>query len=80
MATITVKNIPNELYEKLKATASLDRRSVNNQVIYCIENMIQSKKINPKEFIDQIDNFYQDIHLPPLTDKKLKEYKESGRR
>jgi hypothetical protein len=33
MASITVKNIPQELYEKLKITASLNRRSLNNEMI-----------------------------------------------
>ncbi|MBD3385255.1 DNA-binding protein [candidate division KSB1 bacterium] len=79
MATITVKNIPNELYLKLKATASFNRRSINNEVIYCIENMIKSRKVNPDDFISQIENFYQNIDVPYLTDEKLKEYKEFGR-
>lgn len=80
MATITIKNIPNELYLKLKNTASSNRRSINNEVIYCIENMIKSRIINPDDFINQIDNFYKNIDIPPLTEEKLKEYKESGRR
>ena len=81
MDTITIKNIPNDLYIKLKATASLNRRSINNEVIYCIENMITSRKVNPRDFIAQIDNFYKNINniIPPLTDDKLKEYKEFGR-
>ena len=37
MATITVKNIPNDLYKKLKETASSHRRSINNEVIYYID-------------------------------------------
>lgn len=80
MATITVKNIPNDLYVKLKATAAFNRRSINSEVIYCIENMIKSRKINPNEFIEQINDFYKNINnIPPLNDEKLKEYKEFGR-
>jgi len=79
MATITVKNIPNELYLKLKTTASFNRRSINNEVIYCIENMIQSRKVNPDDFINQIDNFYKNIDVPSLTDEKLEKYKKFGR-
>jgi antitoxin FitA len=79
MATITVKNVPDDLYIKLKATASFNRRSINNEVIFCIENMIKSRKVNPDDFINQLENFYTNIDIPLLTDKKLKAYKESGR-
>ena len=75
MATITVKNIPEDLYEKLKGTAKSHRRSINNEVIYCIENTIRSKKIDPLKFIAQIEDFYKNLDLPILTDDKLKEYK-----
>ena len=33
--TITVKNIPQELYEKLKIAASVNHRSLNNEMINC---------------------------------------------
>ena len=79
MATITVKNIPHDLYEKLKATASFNHRSINNQVIWCIENMIKSAKIKPAELLTQLDNFYENIDAPLLTDEKLQEFKNVGR-
>jgi antitoxin FitA len=79
MATITVKNIPDDLYQKLKNTASSNHRSVNNEVINCIENMVRSRKINPYDFVNQIDRFYENIEAPFLTDEKLEEYKEAGR-
>jgi antitoxin FitA len=79
MATITVKNIPNNLYQKLKTIASFNCRSINNEVIYCLENMVKSHRINPDDFINQLDDFYKNIDVPILTDEKLKEYKEVGR-
>ncbi len=79
MATITVKNIPDELYKELKNTASVHRRSINSEVIFCIENTIKSKKIDPAEFITKIDDFYKNLDVPLLTDDKLKEFKEKGR-
>ena len=74
-----VKNVPNDLYNKLKITASTNRRSINNEVIFCIENMIKSRKIDADDFINQIDNFYKNIDVPLLTNDKLKKYKENGR-
>ena len=80
MATITVKNIPDDLYEELKNTAYIHRRSINNEVIHCIENAIKSIKIDPNEFIFRIENFHKSSKMPFLTDDMLKEYKESGRK
>ena len=79
MATITVKNIPDRLYEKLKSVAHYHRRSINNEIIFCIENTLVSKKINPSELIAQIENFQMNLDVPFLTEDKLKEYKEQGR-
>jgi len=33
MATVTVENIPDELYERLKASARANRRSINSEII-----------------------------------------------
>ncbi len=80
MATITIKNIPNDLYQKLKESANLHRRSINSQVIHCIETVVHSKKIDPDEIIDQINIFYRDKKIPALNDDMLTEYKKAGRK
>ena len=51
MKTITVKSIPNELYERLKQRATDNRRSINSEIIVCIEQAVQSRKY---ENIDNI--------------------------
>jgi len=42
--TITVKNIPYDLYEKIKQNAVEHRRSINNEVIAIIEMPSALKK------------------------------------
>lgn len=37
MASLTVRNIPDEVMEKLRAAATEQRRSVNSQVIHWLE-------------------------------------------
>jgi hypothetical protein len=34
-STITLKNIPDEVYERLKASAEANRRSLNSEAIVC---------------------------------------------
>lgn len=40
MATMTIKNIPDELYEKVKKSAAANRRSINQEVIFVIEQAL----------------------------------------
>jgi len=41
MANITVKDIPDDLYEQFKETAQQDRRSLNAEVIIAMESLVQ---------------------------------------
>ncbi|MEK7259973.1 MAG: Arc family DNA-binding protein [Pseudomonadota bacterium] len=41
MASLTIKNIPDELYEMLKRSASAHHRSVNSELIYCLEKTLK---------------------------------------
>lgn len=37
MATLTLKNVPDDLYAQLKARAAEHRRSLNREAILCLE-------------------------------------------
>lgn len=54
MASITVKNIPDDLYERLKTTASVHHRSINSEVINCLESVLKPTKINSEERLARI--------------------------
>ena len=49
--TITVKNIPPELYERLKQSAALHHRSINSEVIVLMEESLSAKKRKPEDFL-----------------------------
>jgi len=51
MATITVKGIPDELCERLKASTKAKRRSINSEIIICIEHAVTSRQVNPELLI-----------------------------
>jgi len=46
MATITVKNIPDQLYEQLKQSAVMHRRSINSEVIFWLERMLGKPNVD----------------------------------
>jgi len=51
MPTITVKNVPTDLYERLKQSAKANRRSISSEVIVCIERAVRSRKIHPEAIL-----------------------------
>jgi len=38
--TLTLRNIPDEVYERLKASAEAHRRSLNSEAIVCLESVL----------------------------------------
>ncbi len=79
MATVTVKNIPDEIYERLKSVAAINRRSINSEIIMCIENTVASRRINLDEMLE---NARQLRHLTAghlISDEEFNQAKAEGR-
>lgn len=47
--TLTLKNIPDEVYQRLKASAQTHRRSLNSEAIVCLESVLRPGRIDPSE-------------------------------
>jgi plasmid stability protein len=47
MPAITIRNIPETLYDRLKEAASAHHRSLNSELIHCLEQILLPKKISP---------------------------------
>lgn len=47
--TLTLKNIPDAIYDRLKASAQTHRRSMNSEVIVCLESVLLPIKVTPSE-------------------------------
>ncbi|HRP24947.1 plasmid stability protein [Thauera sp.] len=43
--SLTLKNIPDTLYERLKAAAELHRRSLNSEAIVCLETVLLPSRV-----------------------------------
>lgn len=48
---ITIRDIPDEVYEKLKQQAELHHRSINSEVIFYLQQMVQSHRPDPDQVI-----------------------------
>lgn len=47
--TLTLKNIPDEVYRRLKASAETHRRSLNSEAIVCLESVLLPGTVAPAE-------------------------------
>lgn len=47
--TLTLKNIPDDVYERLKLAAQAHRRSMNSEVIVCLEAVLLPRKLTIAE-------------------------------
>lgn len=47
--TLTLKNIPDEIYQRLKASAETHRRSLNSEAIVCLEAVLLPGRVAPAE-------------------------------
>jgi hypothetical protein len=83
MATLTLKGIPATLHEGLKRRAQRNRRSLNGEVIACLEQVITPLERNASELLDQIRasrTRLTQAGVAPLTDSFLDAAKQTGRR
>ena len=78
MPSLTIKNIQVELYDRLKKRARERRRSVNSEVINCLEQVLRGGRVDPEAFLSRIEALQTQITLPPLTDEILRGAKEEG--
>lgn len=79
MPTITVKNIPAEVYEKLKRAAEISHRSINSQIIACIEQAVTSQEIDPELVLANARRLRARTATHPITDREFTQAKGTGR-
>ena len=79
MPTITVKNIPPALHEQLKAAARANRRSLNSEIIACIERSVGNRPLDVAAFVAEARRLRELTARHALTDKELNAAKAEGR-
>ncbi|MEX0646974.1 MAG: Arc family DNA-binding protein [Balneolaceae bacterium] len=60
MATnITIRDIPDDVYAKIKKLADLHHRSINSQVIVYLKKLVQSNRRDPDQVITRAKKLKQ---------------------
>ena len=71
MRNITVKNIPDDVYDQLKQSAKNNRRSINQEIIVCIESSVQGTVIEPQLFLENARRLLKKTADHPLSNAEL---------
>ena len=80
MATLTLKNVPDQLVEQLKVEARQNRRSLNQETLMRLENSLGLGRRSGPETVASLRRLHRKLeHLPLLTDEFLDQAKREGR-
>lgn len=79
MPTLTIKSMPDPLYRRLKKRAAEHRRSLNSEILVCLERAIAAEPVDPRAVLARADALRQRLRVPRLTDARLRAAKAAGR-
>lgn len=79
MPSLTLKNIPDDIYERLKQRAEANRRSLNSEIIACLELVVTSRRVDPEAFIQRARKLRESSQTYILSDADIDQAKRAGR-
>jgi plasmid stability protein len=77
--TLTLKNIPDEVYKRLKASADEHRRSMNSEAIVCLETVLLPRKLSADERIARARELRKSFGTKQFRHEDFDELKREGR-
>lgn len=78
--TLTLKNIPAAVYERLKAAAEQHRRSLNSEAIVCLETVLLPGRISPSERLARARELRAALPEAKFRAKDIDAAKQQGRK
>lgn len=79
MPALTIKNIPDALYNQLKIAAKAHHRSLNSEFIYCVERTLGTHQIDVADHLATAKRIREKTADHPVTDEQINAAKNLGR-
>lgn len=76
--TLTLKNIPDELYSRLKMAAQAHRRSLNNEAILCLEAVLLPSRVTPGQRLARARKLRDSLSTGVFEAGDIDAYKSQG--
>jgi len=77
--TLTLKNIPDEVYVRLKASVETHRRSLNSEAIVCLESVLSPGRATPGERLARARELRGDLPRGKFRARDIDSLKREGR-
>ena len=77
--TLTLKNIPDALYGRLKEVAATHRRSLNSEVIVCLESILLPPKVSVMERLARARELRRALPNGAFSAADIAQLREEGR-
>lgn len=69
---MTIKNVPDDVYRRLKKSARLNRRSLNSEAIVLLERSLGDRRRSVEDSLAALRRLHERLRdLPPLDDEFL---------
>jgi plasmid stability protein len=78
MSSITIKNLPVRLHRELKTRAAAHGRSLNKEILTCLEASLQSHRVDVRQLIEEARAVRGTVKAN-LTERDLSALKTAGR-
>jgi len=79
LKTMTIKGVPDALLRDLKLRAKANRRSLNGEVLACLEGVVRGRQRTAAELLAHVDAIRERVRGPYLTDEEINAAKKFGR-
>ena len=79
MATLTIRDVPDELYKKLKERAERQRRSISKEAIVCLESALETSRVDPDALKARVRRLREQSPDLEVTDEELRRARDEGR-
>lgn len=79
MPSLTIKGIPDKLLRRLRQRALRHRRSLNSEVITCLEQAADASLVDPEAWLAEADRLRSRVAVTPMSDTSLRKAKAKGR-
>jgi plasmid stability protein len=77
--TLTLKNIPDVVYQRLKASAQTHRRSLNSEAIVCLESVLLPGRITLGERLARARELRSILPQGKFRARDIDSFKRQGR-
>lgn len=79
MATLTIRNVPAELYEALAKQAKRRRRSINSEAIFQLQSSFAQREMDVETDLEEIRKFREKLKDVFVSEEEIQREKQRGR-